>query len=169
MNRKLIVFLTGLLLIIFSLSVIAQEKEEDKKPVKADKKWMNTVWKKVDKLTKEKRSFKTERITTVAGVRGEEAEDEVEKNLYYKGGTKYPTRLELKNAINILEESIKNDPDAETVPESMYFIAQCYTQLGNIDKAIRYYEDLIEDYEDSKYSVDAKTELLKLKKAKEEK
>ena len=167
MRKIFTIFIIGVLLVAFSAAVFAQEKKE----AKADdtkKKWANTVWKKVDKLTKEKRSFKTERITTVAGVRGDEAEDEIEKNLYYKGGTQYPTRLELKNAIDILIKSVKAEPDAESVPESKYFIAQCYTELGDLDKAIRYYNEIVDDHKDSKYSVDAKTEMLKLQKMKDQ-
>lgn len=169
MKKTLIFLITIVLMFSFSSNLMAQEKKQDTKTTESKKKWANTVWKKVNKLTKEKRSFKTERITTVAGVRGDEAEDEIEKNLYYKGGAKYPTRLELRNAVDILEKFIRSNPDDESVPESKFFIAQCYTELGNLDKAIRNYKDIIEEHKDSKYSVDAKTEMLRLESLQKDK
>ena len=141
--------------------VYAQSKEES-----GDKqqKWANTKWKKIENLTKQKRSFKTEKATTVAGVRGSEAEDNLLKQLYYKGGTKYPSRLELKNAIDILEKDIRLDPYGEEVPENKFFIGQCYLQLGENDKAIDAYSDIIKDFPNSDFAAMAKEELTSLKK-----
>ncbi|MFH1008124.1 MAG: hypothetical protein V1800_11605, partial [Candidatus Latescibacterota bacterium] len=39
--------------------------------------WLNTAWKRVEQLTAKERAFEVERATTVAGVRGKEAEDEI--------------------------------------------------------------------------------------------
>ncbi len=157
-----------LLIFIFSCftTVYAQDKtakDKDKKVVKDDK-FANSVWKKINKVTRAQRSFKTEKATTVAGVRGDEAEDTALKQLYYKGGGKYPTRLELKNAIEILETSIKQEPDAETVPETKYYIGQCYEKLGENKRAIRLYEEIVDLYPKSKYAVDSRTSLNALTK-----
>ena len=118
---------------------------------------------KIQNLTKQKRSFKTEKATTVAGVRGSEAEDNLLKQLYYKGGTKYPSRLELKNAIDILEKDIRLDPYGEDVPENKFFIGQCYIQLGENDNAIEAYEDIISDFPDSEFAKMAKDGIAELK------
>ncbi len=154
--------------LIFAASVVAQDKKQEKTPAKkfkVDDKFM-TTWKKVGKLTKEVRSFKTEKATTVAGVRGAEAEDEAVKHLYFKGGSKYPSRLELKNAITLLDAFIKENPDDESVPQSQYFISQCHVQLGDVDKGIKAYEFLVSNYSTSEYAEAAKEEIKKLKERK---
>ncbi|MFC1554629.1 tol-pal system YbgF family protein [candidate division KSB1 bacterium] len=133
------------------------------KKFKVSDDFLNT-WKKVGNMTKEIRSFKTEKSKTVAGVRGAEAEDEALKHLYYKGGIKYPSRLELKNAITILENFIIENPRDSTIVESHLFIAHCFQQLEEPDKAIAAYNKVIELKPDSDYAILAKEEIEKLKK-----
>jgi TolA-binding protein len=115
-------------------------------------------------MTKEKRSFQVEKATTVAGVRGAEAEDNIIKQLYYRGKGQYPTKLELKNAIDMLKQIIKTEPDAPTVPESKFYIAQIYQQLGETQNAVDTYEDIIKNHSDSEIAKESSTELSKLKK-----
>jgi len=143
-------------------TISAQESADKKKAQEFDKKekWSLVTWKRVGDLTKKKRSFVVEKVTTVAGVRGAEAEDNLLKQLYYKGGAAYPSRLELKNAVVILEHSVKMNPDDPSVPESLYFLGQCYIQLGENNKAIRNYEDLIEYYPESEYAAIAEKEIM---------
>ncbi len=102
----------------------------DTAKVKVSKKFLDR-WKRINEMTKKKRDFEAQKTTTVAGVRGAEAEDAVLNQLYYKGGNRYPSRLELKSAITLLQGTIAEDPDAEGTAESKYFIAECYTQLGD--------------------------------------
>ncbi|MFC1555678.1 tol-pal system YbgF family protein [candidate division KSB1 bacterium] len=144
---------------VFTGAAFTQDQTEKKQ---VSQKFLNT-WKKVGDKTKEIRSFKTEKATTVAGVRGAEAEDEALKYLYFKGGVKYPSRLELKNAIAILEEFVKENPDDETIPESKYFMAQCYFQLGEADKAKVAFQDLIDNHASSDFSAFAKEEIKNIK------
>ncbi len=144
--------------VLASSGLFAQDKQQTGQDKKKTKKFL-TTWKKVGNKTKEIRSFKTEKATTVAGVRGAEAEDEALKHLYFKGGVKYPSRLELKNAITMLDMFVKENPEDESVPESKYFIAQCYFQLGEIDNAKTAYQDLIKDHPASEFAGYAEEEL----------
>ena len=83
-----------------------QEKKAEKKVVKttaADTAKVQVSgaflarWKKIQTATK-KQAYETQQTRTVAGVRGAEAEDAVLDQLYYKGGVRYPSRVDLKNA-----------------------------------------------------------------------
>ncbi|MCP4725690.1 MAG: tetratricopeptide repeat protein [bacterium] len=157
--------------LIMSGMVSAQDKKQttqtkkEVKKFKVDDKFL-TTWKKVGTMTKEVRSFKTEKSTTVAGVRAAEAEDEALKYLYFKGGTKYPSRLELKNAVELLSNFLRENPNDEGAPESQYFIGQCQVQLGEIDKGIQAYNKVLENYPESEYAEIAKEEIERLKKSK---
>ena len=165
MRRKFGIICSLFFIGVFSAALLAQEaaKTDDKAKKDADGKWANTVWKKVNNLTKEKRSFQVEKATTVAGVRGSEAEDRMMKQLYYRGGGKSPSRLELMNAIEILESSIKASPNDPSVAESKYFIGQCYEQLNNNEEAIDAYEDIVKDYPGSAFAKEAQQALSRLK------
>ena len=118
-------------------------------------------WKNIQKVTK-KQAFETQQTRTVAGVRGAEAEDVVLDQLYYKGGVRYPSRVDLKNAISQLQEAIKADPDAESVPEQKFFIAQCHSQLGETDLAKATYNDLIKNHSGSDWAGQAQSEIDKI-------
>ena len=72
----------------------------------------------------------------------------------------------IRDRIKILEESIKEDPEAETVPESRYFIAQCYLELGNTVKAKENYNEIIKKFPKSEFYEKAKKELESLNKKK---
>ena len=132
---------------------------------KINKKFM-TSWKKTSQLTAKKRSFKTEKAVTVAAVRGAEAEDAALKHLYWRGGSNYPSRQELLNAIKILEEAIREEPEDESVPESRFFIGQCYVELGNNVKAKENYNEIIKSFPKSDFAAQAKKELEALKQNK---
>ena len=149
MKRLLHIALASCLIGLFAVPMSGQENEEAEKKKKP--KISGAAWKKIGNLTKKKRSFQVEKATTVAGVRGAEAEDEVLKHLYYRGGTAAPSRLELKNAIEILEKDIRMNPDGEDAPESLYFIGQCYEELGATDDAKLSYSRLIKEYAASDY------------------
>ena len=159
--KTLIIILSLILLYSFSFAQQAKLKEETESSVKD--KWANTVWKKVGNLTKVKRSFKVEVATTVAGVRGVEAEDAILKQLYYRGKGQYPTRLELKNAVEMLNQIIKSEPEAPNVHESMIYIAQIYEQLGENQKAMDTYEEIIKDYPNSESAAEALIQIGNLK------
>lgn len=139
---------------------VAKKAENDTAKVKVSEAFLNR-WKKIQQLTKHQ-AYETEQTRTVAGVRGAEAEDTILKELYYKGGVRYPSRVDLKNAIAQLQKTIKADPKAQTVPEEMFFIAQCHIQLGEIDQARATYTDLVKNHPDTDWAKQAKAELKKL-------
>ena len=134
-----------------------EEKKEEK--VKVSSAFLNR-WKKIQKVA-ENRAHETQQTRTVAGVRGAEAEDAVLDQLYYKGGVRYPSRVDLKNAITQLQESIKADPDADTVAEQKFFIAQCHTQLGETAEAKATYSDIVKNHGDTDFGAQAREELKK--------
>jgi tetratricopeptide (TPR) repeat protein len=171
--------LKALLLLVIGLAfaspAVAEEKKaaesskEDVKPeaedttkVKVSNAFLNR-WKNIQKVTK-KQAYETQQTRTVAGVRGAEAEDAVLDQLYYKGGVRYPSRVDLKNAISQLQEAIKSAPDAESVPEQKFFIAQCHSQLGETDLAKSTYNDLIKNHAGSDWAGQAKSEIEKFSK-----
>jgi TolA-binding protein len=130
---------------------------KDTAKVKVSSAFLNR-WKKIQKVTK-KQAYETQQTRTVAGVRGAEAEDAVLDQLYYKGGVRYPSRVDLKNAISQLQEAIKADPDAKAVPEQKYFIAQCHSQLGETDIAKATYNDLIKNHSGTDWAREAQAEI----------
>jgi TolA-binding protein len=148
----------------------AQEKKAaavpaDTAKVKVSKEFLDR-WKKINDLTKQKREFQAQKATTVAGVRGAEAEDAVLNQLYFKGGNRYPSRMELKTAIANLQETIKADPKSEGAAEAKYFIAQCYMQLGDKAEAQKYYEDVVQTHAASPLAKKAKEDLEQARKSK---
>lgn len=114
--------------------------------------WLNTVWKNIDEVTAEKASFDVEKVTTVAGVRGAEAEDEASSHLYYRQSMGSPSREELWVAIKRLEGMIEKEATGERLPEFKYYVIQCYSQLGNQDKVRELQEKLIREHPDSKWA-----------------
>lgn len=140
-----------------------EEKTEakDEKEQKVDAAFLNR-WKKIQTVTKQQ-AYETQQTRTVAGVRGAEAEDAILDQLYYKGGVRYPSRVDLKNAITQLQDAIKADPKAESVPEQKFFIAQCHVQLGETDQAKTTYQDLVTNHGASEFGKLAKSELEKMK------
>lgn len=88
--------------------------------------WLNTVWKDIDAATTTK-SYEVEKVTTVAGVRGAEAEDEATKQLYFRGTKALPDQAELTEKIQQLQQLIAADPTR--APEFEHYIIQCYLQL----------------------------------------
>jgi len=151
------------------LPVQAEEKakDADKEAPKEDKDKASNAflnrWKQIQNVTKQK-AYETQQTRTVAGVRAAEAEDAVLDQLYYKGGVRYPSRVDLKNAITQLQEIIKADPTAATVPEQKFFIAQCHAQLGEMTEAKEIYNDLVKNHASTDWAKQAQGELKKLEK-----
>ena len=139
----------------------AKKEETKKEKTKVNPAFLNR-WKKIQSVTK-KHAYETQQTRTVAGVRGAEAEDAILDQLYYKGGVRYPSRVDLKNAIAQLQEAIKADPKADTVPEQKFFIAQCHAQLGENDQAKAVYQDLAKTHATTDFGKLAQEELGKMK------
>ncbi len=138
-----------------------EEAKKEKKETPAKAAFLNR-WKKIQSVNK-KRAYETQQTRTVAGVRGAEAEDAILDQLYYKGGVRYPSRVDLKNAITQLQDAIKAEPKADTVPEQKFFIAQCHVQLGESTDAKAVYQDLAKNYGATEFGKLAQEELDKMK------
>lgn len=139
--------------------------EEQAKVDPKDEDWLNTVWTQVDDMVKEE-EFKKQETVTVAGVRGAEAEDNVLDKLYYKGGKRYPSQDKLKKAIESLQQAIAQNPKAESVPKQVFFIAQCYEKLGQVEEAKTYYTQLTKDHTTSPWAPKAQERLTQLAQTK---
>lgn len=160
--KKLTVLIVAVLVAAFLMSAAAIAQETKAKKQVSEK--FLTMWKKVGHKTKEIKSFDTEKAVTVAGVRGAEAEDEALKLLYFKGGVKYPSQNELKVQIEILEDFVAKSPEDSTVAEIKYFIAVCYVELNDTEKATSFYQSIIDKHPKSDYAEMAKEDLDKIKK-----
>jgi len=65
-----------------------------------DAMWENTIWEEIKEVTTVE--YEVEKVTTTAGVRGAEAEDEALHNLYYRKSMKTLTKLDLQRALGRL-------------------------------------------------------------------
>ncbi|MBC8402074.1 MAG: hypothetical protein ISR95_00995 [Candidatus Marinimicrobia bacterium] len=143
-----------LIMVLHSISIVAQTSgiTQDSDTTKTEESgnisdiWLNTVWKSIDEITTTEKSFEVEKVTTVAGVRGEEAEDEATKHLYYRGSMRTPSRVELQDALKRLESMITSAPADDRVPELIHYTIQCYLQLGNEKKVYELREELLKNY-----------------------
>lgn len=153
MKLNLTLILT-IITIIFSTTNISSEET-------VNQDFLNR-WKRI-KVETQQRSFETQQTRMVAGVRGAEAEDTILDQLYYKGGVRYPSRLDLSTAITQLQESIKLNPESQNVPEQLFFIAQCQTQLGDINIAKETYNNIIKKYNTTNFAKLSQQELNKIK------
>ena len=70
--------------------------------------WENTVWEEIKEVTI--KDYEIEKVTTVAGVRGAEAEDEALNKLYYRKSMRKLTLVDLNKAYG----KLKNRKDAMT-------------------------------------------------------
>jgi len=143
----------------------AQDKKENAKSgtKKSTPAFMN-AWKSIQATVTKKRSSKTTQGIATAGVRGDEAEDQIVSQMYFRGGTTYPTRSKIQNAIILLTETVKEVEDPASTAESRFYIGQCYIELGENDKAIASFEGVTEVAPKTEWSTRAKAEIKLLKK-----
>ena len=126
-----------------------------------DEEWLNTIWTQVDDMV-EQEDYKLQETVTVAGVRGAEAEDQILDKLYYKGAKRYPSQEKLRKAIDTLKKAIARAPRGENVAMQIYFVAQCYTKLGETTEARTYYTQVTRDHADTPWAAKARKELAAL-------
>ena len=75
---------------------------------------------------------------------------------YYKKGS-------FSAAINRFMEILKTSPDYQREAEVFFYIGMSYKNIGQKDKALEYFNRLVEKYPNNKFSADAKKELAKIK------
>ena len=81
---------TILLSSFLSLGLLFSQDEE----LDLDSMWDNTVWNEIEEVTT--KEYEVEKITTTAGVRGAEAEDEALNMLYYRKSMRSLSLLDLQ-------------------------------------------------------------------------
>ena len=98
-----------LLSILFSNFLLGDADTTD---IDFDALWETTVWEEIEEINEIE--GEVEQITTVAGVRGAEAEDEALEHLYYRKSMKGLSIIELQKALGKLlkKRSITKDPIA---------------------------------------------------------
>jgi len=111
---------------ILLLSNLAFSQGADEDLSLDDAMWDNTVWNEIEEVTT--KEYEVEKVTTVAGVRGAEAEDEALHHLYYRQSMKGPSQLELKKAYGKLknkrDEMLVGDYDKEKLQKIDKYIYQ---------------------------------------------
>ena len=129
--------------------IIAQDDELD-----MDAMWDNTVWNEIEEVTT--KEYEVEKVTTVAGVRGAEAEDEALHHLYYRQSMKGPSEIELNKALgkllNTLTALKENTPDHKKIPEVRHYVVQIYKKLNNMPKSKEMEMELLAAAPDSKWA-----------------
>ena len=89
--------------------------------------WENTVWEEIeDVVTIE---AEVEQITSVAGVRGAEAEDEALEHLYYRKSMKRLSQSELQKALGKLIKKRDSVKDETTLKKINSYITQIEYKL----------------------------------------
>jgi len=78
--------------------------------------WENTIWEEIKEVTTVE--YEIEKVTTTAGVRGAEAEDEAMNLLYYRKSMKKLTKLDLQRALGKLifkRQKMSDDSDTKKI------------------------------------------------------
>ena len=137
------------ILIFMSFSMLLAQDELD-----LDAMWDNTVWNEIEDVTT--KEYEGEKVTTVAGVRGAEAEDEALHHLYYRQSMKGPSEIELNKALGKLKNTLaalkEKNLSHEKIPEVTHYIIQIYKKLNESEKAEGMTKELLASSPDSKYT-----------------
>ena len=119
-----------------------------------DAMWENTVWEEIKEVTI--KDYEIEKVTTVAGVRGAEAEDEALHHLYYRQSMKGPSEIQLNKALgkllNTLAALKEKKPENSKIPEVTHYVIQIYKKLNNNEKAIEFQTELLASAPESKWA-----------------
>ena len=129
--------------------IFAQDEELD-----LDAMWDNTVWNEIEEVTT--KEYEVEKVTTVAGVRGAEAEDEALHHLYYRQSMKGPSEIQLNKALGKLLNTLtvlkEKNPENKKIPEVTHYVIQIYKKLNNKAKASELETELLASAPDSKWA-----------------
>ena len=112
-----------IVLTLFWLSIplnllFSQDEELD-----LDAMWENTVWEEIKEVTI--KDYEIEKVTTVAGVRGAEAEDEALNKLYYRKSMRSLSLLDLQKVYGKLvakKEKMEKDKVATDVIDNYILV-----------------------------------------------
>lgn len=98
--------------------LFSQDEELD-----LDAMWENTVWEEIKEVTI--KDYEIEKVTTVAGVRGAEAEDEALNKLYYRKSMRSLSLLDLQKVYGKLvakKEKMEKDKVATDVIDNYILV-----------------------------------------------
>ncbi|MDB9854424.1 hypothetical protein OAC91_04255 [Candidatus Marinimicrobia bacterium] len=141
---------TILLSSFLSLGLLFSQDEE----LDLDSMWDNTVWNEIEEVTT--KEYEVEKVTTVAGVRGAEAEDEALHHLYYRQSMKGPSEIELNKALGKLLNTLvvlkEKSPENKKIPEVTHYVIQIYKKLDNSAKALELQNELLASAPESKWA-----------------
>ena len=89
-----------------------------------DAMWESTVWEEIKEVTTVE--YEVEKVTTTAGVRGAEAEDEALNKLYYRKSMKSVSLLDLQKVYGKLiakkEKMVKNGMDTKKIDGYIFML-----------------------------------------------
>ena len=113
-----------LLSILFSSFLLGDADTTD---IDFDALWETTVWEEIEEINEIE--GEVEQITSVAGVRGAEAEDEALEHLYYRKSMKGLSKLELQKALGRLLKKKSMVTDTLTLSKINGYIKQLKIKL----------------------------------------
>jgi len=86
--------------------------------------WESTIWEEIKEVTTVE--YEIEKVTTTAGVRGAEAEDEALNKLYYRKSMKSVSLLDLQKVYGKLiakkEKMVKNGMDTKKIDGYIFML-----------------------------------------------
>ena len=94
----------------------------DTTDIDLDALWESTVWEEIEEINEIE--GEVEQITSVAGVRGAEAEDEALEHLYYRKSMKRLSQVELQKALGRLLKKKSTVTDSLTLSKIDSYIKQ---------------------------------------------
>ena len=96
--------------------------DADTTDIDLDALWESTVWEEIEEINEIE--GEVEQVTSVAGVRGAEAEDEALEHLYYRKSMKKLSQVELQKALGRLLKKKSTVTDSLTLSKIDSYIKQ---------------------------------------------
>ena len=96
--------------------------DADTTDIDLDALWESTVWEEIEEINEIE--GEVEQVTSVAGVRGAEAEDEAVEHLYYRKSMKRLSQVELQKALGRLLKKKSTVTDSLTLSKIDSYIKQ---------------------------------------------
>jgi len=96
--------------------------DADTTDIDLDALWESTVWEEIEEINEIE--GEVEQVTSVAGVRGAEAEDEALEHLYYRKSMKRLSQVELQKALGRLLKKKSTVTDSLTLSKIDSYIKQ---------------------------------------------
>ena len=96
--------------------------DADTTDIDLDALWESTVWEEIEEINEIE--GEVEQVTSVAGVRGAEAEDEALEHLYYRKSMKKLSQVELQKALGRLLKKKATVTDSLTLSKINKYIKQ---------------------------------------------